>query len=306
MLAWVMTAGLTVLAGCDIEDFGDSQRYTADFHYTYPLKSGARLLLETFNGSVEITGWDQDSVDISGSKYASSPEKRDAIHIDVNHTPDEVSVRVVRPSEWRGGMGAKFVIKAPRRVQLDRIASSNGPLRISDIEGSARLKTSNGSVRTANLRGSLDAHTSNGAIEVQALEGNAVLRTSNGRIHADEVRGSVDASTSNNGISVRMARVAPGASVQLETSNGGVDLTLDQANPGDVRISTSNNGITVHLPQDANARLSAHTSNNSINSEFEVKTQGVAGKNHLEGVIGKGGPALDLKTNNGRIRLLKL
>ncbi len=305
LLGWVAAASLVGLAGCDLEDFGDSQRYTADFHYTYPLKAGGRLQLETFNGSVEIAGWDQDAVDISGAKYAGSPETRDAIKIEVSNAPDAVTVRAVRPSERRGGMGAKFVIKVPRRIQLERIVSSNGSLRISDIEGAARLRTSNGSVRTVNLRGNLEVQTSNSGIDVQSLEGSAVLRTSNGRIHAEAVHGGVEAFTSNSAIAVRVAK-ASGQPVHVETSNGGVDLTLEASDPGDVRASTSNSGITVHLPQNANARLMAHTSNNSVSSEFDVKTEGASGKGHLEGTIGKGGGTLDLRTNNGRIRLLKL
>ena len=305
LLAWVIAAGLAGLVGCDFEDFGDSQRYTADFHYTYPLKPGGRLQLETFNGSVEISGWDQESVDISGSKYAATTELRDAIKIDVVNSPEAVTVRVLRPSERRGGLGAKFVLRVPRRTQLERIATSNGSVRISDIEGAVRLKTSNGAVRTANLHGNLDAQTSNGMIEVQSVEGSAVLHTSNGRIHAEEVRGAVDAQTSNGGVTVRVAKGAAGP-VRLETSNGGIDLTLDSANPEDVRASTSNSGITVHLPQDANARLAAHTSNNSIQTEIDVKTEGTTGKNHLEGTLGKGGSTLDLRTSNGRIRLLRL
>src|SRR5579885_502067 len=70
MLLWPLLPGLLALAGCDIEDFAASERSTTDFHYSYALKSGGRLSLENFNGSVEITGWDQETVDISGAKYA--------------------------------------------------------------------------------------------------------------------------------------------------------------------------------------------------------------------------------------------
>ena len=61
-----------LLAGCDFEDLGSSDRYTADFHYSYPLKPGGRLSVEDFNGSIEISSWEQDSVDISGTKYAAT------------------------------------------------------------------------------------------------------------------------------------------------------------------------------------------------------------------------------------------
>ena len=74
MLRAIMLAGLVILAGCDFEEFADSQRYTEDFHHTYELKSGGRLSVENFNGPVEIYGWDKNQVEIHGTKYASTKD----------------------------------------------------------------------------------------------------------------------------------------------------------------------------------------------------------------------------------------
>src|SRR6266700_4016664 len=81
------------LTGCDwdeIGSLGNSHAYEKDFHYTYALKPGGRLALDNFNGSVEITGWDQDKVEIDGSRYASTPELLDAIRVDVAVNGDSV------------------------------------------------------------------------------------------------------------------------------------------------------------------------------------------------------------------------
>ncbi len=129
----VLTPVLLFLAGCDLEDLGSSDRFTADFHYG-SLKA-TRLSVENFNGSIEIASWDQDSIDISGVKYAGTAELRDAMKIDVGTAGDTLHVRTVRPSERRGNMGAKYLIKVPRKIELDRITSSNGSIRVNDIEG---------------------------------------------------------------------------------------------------------------------------------------------------------------------------
>jgi DUF4097 and DUF4098 domain-containing protein YvlB len=308
LLVLPVAAGLLACVGCDIEDFdvgGGSQRYTQDFHYNYPLQAGGRLSVDNSNGSIEISGWDQDTVDISGTKYARTPELRDALKIEVDHSSDSVHIRTVRPSDRRGNMGAKYIIKVPRRTQLERIVSSNGSIHTIDLEGPARLKTSNGGVRAENLRGNLDAQTSNGGIEVQNLEGSASLHTSNGRVHAEDVRGSVDADTSNGGINIRLSKPEAGRPVKLETSNGAIELTMETYNQNEIRASTSNGGITIHLPEHVGANLNASASNSSISTEFDVATQGALEKHHLEGKIGTGGPMIDLTTSNGSIRLLK-
>src|ERR1051325_9277860 len=145
-------AGVLLLAGCDFEDFSSSDRYSEDFHYNYSLKAGGKISLENFNGSIEISGWDQETVDVSGAKYASTPEARDAIKIQITPSAESVAIRTVKPPERRN-CGARFVLKVPRRVELERITSSNGSVRIQGVDGPARLKTSNGAMRVFNLGG---------------------------------------------------------------------------------------------------------------------------------------------------------
>jgi Putative adhesin len=297
--------GLLWLTACDWEDFGSSDRFTEDFHQTHALKAGGRITLETFNGSVEISGWDQDTVDISGTKYAATAELRDALKIEITPSADSIYIRTVRPST-RGNMGARYVIKAPRRVDLERIVSSNGAIRVNDILGMMRLKTSNGALRAVNLKGSLDAVTSNGSAELQNVEGTTSIKTSNGRVRAEAIRGGLEVETSNGGISAQVSKIEAGKSVRLYTSNGGVDLTMDVFNQNEIHAQSSNGGITVHLPSNINAQVRARTSNSSITSEFDVRMQGQISKHNLEGTIGNGGPVLDLSTSNGSIRLLKM
>src|SRR5947207_2141078 len=134
-----IAAGLVVLAGCDFEDLGGSfERYHEDFHYNYPLKSGGRLSLDGFNGSVEVSTWEQETV------------------------------------------------------------------------GAAEVHTSNGHIRAEGIRGALEATTSNSSIH-------AILEKVDG-------------------------------SVRVQSSNGGIDLTLPSNVQSAVRAHTSNNGITLHLP----------------------------------------------------------
>ena len=308
LLIPIVTAGFLALAACDIQDFniGDGQigRYNQDFHYSFPLKSTGRLSVESFNGSVEISGWERDEVDISGTKYASTQQRADDLKIETSNTPESVSVRAIRPSEWRSNLGARFVIKIPRGAMIDRITTSNGAIRISDGAGPAHLRTSNGGVRVEGLHGTLDAQTSNGGIDLLDVDGDVVAHTSNGHIHGQGLRGGFDVHTSNGGINAKIERADH--SVRAETSNGSVDLTLPADLSSDVRASSSNSGITVRLPASINARVLARTSNSSVTTDFDLKIHGDIAKNHLDGAIGSGaGPLIDLSTSNGGIHLMK-
>ena len=111
MRQWFLTALLTgalvLTAGCDFEDgglFGSAQAYQEDFHHSYPLKPGGNLNVENFNGSIEIAGWDQSTVDISGTKYGATPELRDGIKIDIVASGDSIRVRTIRPPSRRAAV----------------------------------------------------------------------------------------------------------------------------------------------------------------------------------------------------------
>jgi DUF4097 and DUF4098 domain-containing protein YvlB len=297
-----LSAALLSLTSC-IVGVGDWERYNKDFHMSYPLKPGGRLSVETFNGSIDISGWDQDTVDISGTKYGPTQDAADNLRVNVDNTPDSVSIRVPRPTEWRNNQGARLTIKVPRKTQLDHIVTTNSSIQTDDGVGPTRMHTSNGSIRVADLHGELEAETSNSSIELERVDGNVRVHSSNGHIRAEQVNGSVDASTSNSKVDVEVERTDK--EVRIDTTNSGVELALPPHFASSVHVNTNNGAITLRMGSDINARLSARTSNSSIDTEFEIRAQGELSRNRLEGSIGSGGPLIDLSTSNGSIRLVK-
>lgn len=305
---------LCLLAGCEFHDFDHSERFQSDFHYSYDLSPGGRLEVENFNGPVEISSWDQNKCEITGTKFASSESLRDRIKIETNHTTNLVEVRTIRPSgDYSGGnMGARYVIHVPRRVELDRITSSNGSIHVENIEGAASLKTSNGAIKADTVKGAVNAHTSNGSVTVANVTGAMSLRTSNSPIRAEDVSAAIEASTSNGGITVHFSdKPAESSSpLKFETNNGPVNLTLATAPKSDIRVQTSNGGITLRMPAGTSARVRAETTHGRIQSDFpqsnEQDERGHRNREFLEQTLGGGGPLIDLHTSNGGIRLLKM
>jgi len=151
------------------------------------------------------------------------------------------------------------------------VASSNGSLRVEDVEGDAHLATSNGSVHLARIRGNVDAHSTNGSVEVDDVNGSMSFRTSNGTVRAENASGAFQAETSNGGVHVHLKDTEVGHPIKLWTSNGGVDLQLDSPRQNDVVATTSNGSVTVRLPNGFNASLHAATnSTGSVRSDFEI------------------------------------
>ncbi|MDP9169964.1 MAG: DUF4097 family beta strand repeat-containing protein, partial [Acidobacteriota bacterium] len=293
-------SGALLLTGCIMGDFGSSDRYQTDFHYTFDLAPGGQVSVDNINGSVEISGWDEAKVDVAGTKYASTEQRRDDIKIEAQNSPTELRLRTSQPSSAFGGMGARYTIHVPRSIRVDQITTSNGGIRIHEVASASHLKSSNGSIRVEKVTGDVNARTSNGSIEMEEVRGNLTIRSSNGRIRLDDVEGNCEAETSNNSISVHLQH-APSGPLRLVTSNGSIDLTLAEPPKSAIRLETRNGGLAIHLPTGTSAHVEAETSNSGISSDFDVMTRSgsTTGKNHLDGDIGSGGPTIDLKTSTG-------
>jgi len=260
---------LVLLAAGGLIIAGDSSRHKEDFQQSHPFVPGGKLTLRTFNGSVEITGWDQSTVDVSGAKYAETEEMLRELKVDVKVAGDAISIEANKPQGLRINGGVKLVVKVPRKTTLESVMTSNGSIQVNEIDANTRVTTSNGSVKAARIRGTLEATTSNGAIRAEVLERTA-------------------------------------APIRATTSNGSIELILSGGVGEGVRAATSNGGITVRLPAAASARLDASTSNASVETEFGIRMSGTISSRRVAGDIGSGGPLLELRTSNGGIRVLKL
>ncbi len=283
----VLAAALT-LTGCNIEfDGSNNEKFQQDFRFSYPLKSGAAFTLENRNGSVDIAGWDREEVEITGVKYARTEALRDELKIDIQHSEKSVAIRTVTPSDSNGGVGARYVIRVPRRIILERVINSNGKLHASDIDGAVHLKTSNGSVELTKIKGDADAQTSNGAVEANGIDGAVHLHTTNGHVTAEGITGAIDATS----------------------SNGSLTLTLIDNFKNGVQARTTNSSITIRVPATLAARVRASTSNGNISSEFNNVQSDHENRHRMDGPINGGGassPLLDLTTSNGSIKFEKL
>jgi DUF4097 and DUF4098 domain-containing protein YvlB len=89
----------------------------------------------------------------------------------------------------RGNGLADLHVKFPRTAPETTIATSEGALDFSDLDGSVKAETGGGNIKADRIRGNVTARTAGGDIALGTVEGNASCATAGGKITADMVRG---------------------------------------------------------------------------------------------------------------------
>lgn len=191
-----------------------SAQVTADFHRTVPLSSNGRVSLGNINGSVTITGWERNEVQIDAVKKARDQQRLDAMTIEVDASANSVRIKTKFPEGHTNNNpgGVTYELHVPRTANLDSINLVNGSLDVSHVTGDLKAELVNGK---------LNAHD---------LAGRAQLSSVNGSINA--YYGSLD--------NVR--------EIQLKSVNGSIVLGLPASPNADVSASTVNGGITTDFP----------------------------------------------------------
>lgn len=304
LLGAVLAASI-VLWGCD--DAGPFDRARQDFHYSYSLQPGGRLEIGNTNGSVEITGWDRNEIDVTGTKYAPTDDQLAEIQIKVDVRGDTASIHTEAPrgGMFWGGFGARYVIRVPRRIVLDRAETTNGSLSIEDLDGGGHVSSTNGRISMARATGDYDVHTTNGTIELNECSGSERAATTNGSIRGRLREGAINARSTNGAIDFTILKPQTAKPVRVSTTNGSITLALAEFHDNSISVETSHGAVTLRLPADTNADLSATDNHSRISTDLPLASTGEIGKHDLKGQLGSGGPLITARTSSGSIHIEK-
>lgn len=247
--------------------------------------------LTTFDGSIEIQGWDKPHVVVEIEKRGGSRQALDDLEVKAHQNGDVIELEVKRPrSESFRGIGlhraayARLVVSVPHKANIDA-RSGDGSIKVDRVSGKIELRTSDGSIRASEIAGELSLDTNDGSVTVENAEGKLVVDTGDGSVN---VTGKL-------------------AAVRLHTGDGSV---VYRADPGSAmadnwEITTGDGTVSIYLPPGFGAELDAHTGDGAIRSEIDGLDSPArdSARRTLKGRIGDGGKLLRIRTGDGSIRL---
>jgi DUF4097 and DUF4098 domain-containing protein YvlB len=139
-----------------------------DIHRTFPLDSRGHITIDTYKGSIHVSTWDRNEVDVAvrieedGDVFAQSVKRAD-----VRFDASTIDVRITSSDQWFFLDGVaplyNYTIRMPRTASL-RIKDYKSNTEVSDLTSNLDVNTYEGSVQLKNHSGGLTANTYKGDI----------------------------------------------------------------------------------------------------------------------------------------------
>ncbi|HET9705698.1 MAG TPA: DUF4097 family beta strand repeat-containing protein [Vicinamibacterales bacterium] len=302
-LPLLVIAASTVFAACEVNlnTEGLSERETK----TFTVKGLPNVVLDTFDGAIEIHSWDKPEVEVEIEKRAMEQALIDEIKVQADQQGDVVTIKVTGPrrTEFRGvtiGMHisptARLRVVVPRSSNI-QATSGDGSIRAEAVEGKILLTTQDGSVTATRIGGDIQIRSGDGSIRLDNATGKLDLETEDGSIGLEAQPSVLKARTGDGSI---RAMISPESTM---TDNWD--------------LATSDGSVMLQLPGLFNAEIDAETSDGTVRSDHPLlsdedrleRRRGEDGDERrdrrriLRAKMGDGGKILKVRTGDGTIRI---
>jgi DUF4097 and DUF4098 domain-containing protein YvlB len=287
--AVMFVAAATMAAACDISigaaEF--SVREEKKFAVTGP----TQLALTTFDGSIDVRGWDRNEVLVEVEKRGPDQATVDKIQVNASQHGNTITLDVAKPSpltttSFQRSPSASLIVSVPLLTAVTA-RSGDGSITIRRVNGKVDLDTDDGSVRVEEVKGDLVVRTGDGSVRARQIDGHAKINTGDGSVGVDGVFGDLEVETRDGSIVVT---ARSGSAIEsawsVTTGDGSIRLELPEGFGADLDAQSA----------DGRVRVEQRTDRAPVSAERGESEQGSA-----RGKLGAGGKPLKLRSGSGSI-----
>jgi hypothetical protein len=206
------------------------------------------------NGGIRVTGENRSDILIRACVQAWADSEGEAQKLAKNVRVETGAV--IRATGDESNQSVSYEIRVPRKTNL-KLTANNGGIGISSVEGTINFETMNGGV------------------------------------HLDEVAGNVKGRTTNGGVHVELSGGSwKGSGLDVETTNGGVNLSIPENYAARFETQTTNGGFKSEIS-------SLQEERKRDDNRYYYGRHGVKISKDING----GGAPVRLITTNGGVRI---
>lgn len=233
---------------CSDRHGGDRERACEVREITIDAPRGTLMVDGGQNGGVKVYGESRSDIRLVAEVWATARtmDRAEELLEEIRLETDGAQIEADGPdTARRESWGVSWRVFVPHQTDLD-LSAHNGGISISEVDGDVRFEALNGGVTLTAMAGDVRGRTVNGGLKVQ-LEGDRW----------------------------------DGAGLDVETTNGGVQLEMSENYSADLETGTVNGRIQTDIAMQVSGRIGR-----------TLKTQ-----------LGDGGPPIRVATTNGGVRI---
>ncbi|HEV7704975.1 MAG TPA: DUF4097 family beta strand repeat-containing protein [Gemmatimonadaceae bacterium] len=284
----------TLVLGCSIASI--STAAPAQTHTSEPvlrahaLAAGAPLKMFIPSGTVQLIGWDRDSIVIRG--HVPAPAR-----LQVGGSSTAGFKIVIDQRDDNAPVASRLAIYLPRTSQVS-IKTVDAVTTSTDVGG--WFYTVSGSISLAGAASTIDAEAMSGDIDLNVATPWARAKTGKGHL---VIRGSpqdIDASTISGTLDVATPTIAHG---RFTSVSGDIHYAAAMGARSLFEFSNHSGAVDLLLPHDVSARFELSSVEGAIENGFTQLRPAAAGAHNLQLSLGAGSADVAVRTFKGVVRL---
>ncbi len=291
LVSRLSAAGIVALAafsgaGCDIEARIDS--VNGSFDRTVQVSGPVDLTISTGAGDVRLVSGTDGVVRIIGRIRArdsfmsglSATERVERLEANppISQNGNVIRVGEIADDSLRHNLRIDYEITAPATTRL-RSRTGSGDQTVESIQGPVEITAGSGDLQVSSVTGAVTASTGSGDVYLRGVRGDAEARTGSGDVEATN----------------------PAGALRLRTGSG--DITVDGAPAADWNIVAASGDVDLHVPRDARFTVDASSSSGRVRTTHAIEETGGAARRELRGLVGGGGPKVEVSTASGSVTI---
>lgn len=275
-----------------------------DINQTLDAAANGAVEISNTAGSVDVTGWARDSVEVTGTLGD------DVDELIFERNGDEVIIKVKAPSSsgmWgRKDISSKLTIRVPQGSSLE-IATISADIDVEGVHGEQELQAISGDIETEAFGEDMRIESVSGDINVEGdnKDAESEFGSVSGDVTAQRLAGEISAESVSGNVIVREGSFAR---ANVETVTGDIDYKAALRDGGKLDVETVNGDVRVVFVGDVSARFDIETFNGDIDNCFgpqAERTSRYAPGLELSFTEGDGEGRVNVSTLNGGVYVCK-
>ncbi|HUS14465.1 MAG TPA: DUF4097 family beta strand repeat-containing protein [Chloroflexia bacterium] len=265
-------------------------------------EQAASLTIEGISGSLEIHGWEQPFIEVTGEDDDEDDELADLL--DVTQQGNDVRINLQptgRPrrlknkdeNEMSWGEFGRVLRHIGRSVNMDLVV--HVPHRC-DLT----LRTANGDIELSQIRGKVFVQTASGDVNMTEVEGSVLVKSASADVTINRLRGRLGVRSMSGDLEVQESELG---ALSVGTVSGDLDISAALHPSDEYLIQTVSGDVQLTLPMDIHAMVGLVTVSGEMECELPHQAERQGRRRRQLAVNGGGDVRLQIQTTSGDIQI---